>query len=495
MPSRFAGTVRSPEFPPDLEWVGGERMTLAGLRGKMVILDFWTYCCINCMHIAPLLHDLEQRFARDLVVIGVHSAKFTAEREQRNLEAAVARLGIEHPVVNDRDHVVWDAFAVRAWPTLMLIDPRGLVIGKHEGEFDPETMAEFVGSALAEFEEAELLSHEPVPRLPRPVPAQTPLRFPGKIEADPESNRLFIADTGHHRMVITDQSGKIRKMIGSGEAGFLDGDVDSASFRSPQGMALSPDGMTLMVADTGNHAVRAIDLASGEVSTVAGTGVQGYDREGGVVPDVALASPWDLVWRGDELWIAMAGSHQVWAYRPETNRIDPVAGTSAESIHDGPLLEATFAQPSGITTLDGVVYLADSESSAIRMLDPDADRVRRLVGRGLFEFGDMDARGDSVRLQHPLGVAAAAEGEGHAIYLADSYNNKIKRLERSTRAVTTIFGSGDADLIDGPADTASFWEPGGLCIVGTTVYIADTNNHAIRIGDLTTGEVRTLEIS
>ena len=494
MPGRFAGTVRAPEFPADLAWVGGERMRLADLRGKLVVLDYWTSCCINCMHIVPLLHDLEERFARDLVVIGVHSAKFTAERDQRNLEAAVSRLGIEHPVVNDADHVVWSSFAVRAWPTLMLIDPLGRVIGKHEGEFDPETMADFIAGALAEFEEADQLSHAPVPRLERPAEAPTPLRFPGKIAADVPGNRLFIADTGHHRIVVTNLEGVIQQIVGLGEPGFGDGDSRTATFRSPQGMALAPDGATLMVADTGNHAIRAIDLATGDVSTIAGTGKQGYEREGGVVPGVALASPWDLAWRGDELWIAMAGSHQVWAYRPELGRIDPVAGTSAESIHDGALLEATFAQPSGITALDGLVYLADSESSAIRLLDPAADRVRRLVGRGLFEFGDIDARGDSARLQHPIGVSAAAEGEGHAIYIADSYNNKIKRLERSTRAVTTIFGSGDADHIDGDARSAAFWEPGGLSVVGSTIYIADTNNHAIRVGDLETGNVRTLEI-
>ncbi len=493
MANRFAGTVRAPDFPPDAEWIGSP-LSLSDLRGKVVVLDFWTYCCINCMHIVPNLHALEQRHPDDLVVIGVHSAKFPAEMQTENIAAAVARLGIHHPVVNDADHTIWDAYAVNAWPTLMVLDPHGRVIGKHSGEFELEAMDAFLSDAIAEFDAEGAIDRRPLDLNLPEHPDTGALRFPGKVLADETGQRLFIADTGHHRIVITDLDGKVERVIGSGEAGLLDGPANSAKFNYPQGMALSPDRSTLAGAETGNHAIRLIDLASGNVTTAAGTGAQGWDREGGPALDIDLASPWDLTWQEDGIWIAMAGWHQIWRLDPGTGTIEPVAGTGAESIHDGPLSEATFAQSSGITAVNGAFYIADSETSAIRRVDPAADRVQRIVGRGLFHFGDIDARGDSVRLQHPLGVTAGRDGD-RTIYLADTYNNKLKSLNPVTRSVITIFGTGDAGQDDGDADEATFWEPGGLSLAGNRLYIADTNNHLIRVCDLDTRSVRTLPIT
>jgi hypothetical protein len=189
----------------------------------------------------------------------------------------------------------------------------------------------------------------------------------------------------------------------------------------------------------------------------------------------------------------MAGLHQIWKLDLSTGEIGPAAGTGAESIHDGTLDEATFAQPSGIAISGDAFYIADSETSAVRRIDPGADRVSRIVGRGLFHFGDLDARGDSVRLQHPLGISAGREGD-RTLYLADSYNNKIKALDPVNRSVVTLFGSGDAGHEDGPAAFASFHEPGGLSYTAGKLYIADTNNHAIRSCDLETRSVTTLEV-
>lgn len=493
MPNRYAGTVRAPQFPIGRDWVG-RPVTLAELRGKIVLLDFWTYCCINCMHILKHLHEIERRHPDELVVIGVHSAKFPAEQQTSNLRAAVERLGIHHRVINDGDHALWDAYAVRAWPTLMLIDPKGRVIGKHEGEFELETFDRFVSEAIAEFDADGEIDRTP---LPEPAEIESPssfLCFPAKITTDIESKRLFIADTSNHRVIEADFSGNVRHIYGDGTPGFMDSLKGTGRFNRPHGLALAGDGRTLAIADIGNHAVRSIDLESGAISTLAGTGEQGYDREGSIGPETALASPWDLAWHDGRLWIAMAGWHQLWTYDPETHRVDVAAGTGAESIHDGALLESTFAQPSGITFAGGSIFIADSESSAIRTVSPRENRVRRLVGRGLFTFGDIDARGDSVRLQHPLGVAGMGEGEHAQIYIADSYNNKIKVLAPLTRAVTTLFGSGDAGYEDGDADEATFWEPGGLAIAGDRIFVADTNNHAIRICDLVTNNVTTLEL-
>ncbi|GIW03750.1 MAG: hypothetical protein KatS3mg059_0370 [Thermomicrobiales bacterium] len=439
------------------------------------------------------MRELEHEFAGALAVVGVHSPKFPAERRLENLRAAILRHEVEHPVVSDVDFAIWQSYGVRAWPTLMFIDPRGYVFAKHEGEFPLKPLREAIREMIADYEAEGLIDRTPLPIAPIAEPDQ-PLRFPGKILADPEGGRLFVADSGHHRVLVLTNAGKVLQIAGSGQRGFADGSMDGARFNFPQGLALSPDRTTLYVADQGNHALRAVELDAGVVRTVAGTGVRGSLSRGGPGRDVSLASPWDLVFRDGLLWIAMAGMHQLWTYDPVSGMAEPVAGTGAESIHDGPLAEATFAQPQGMTVQDGVLYVADSESSAVRLVDPVNNRVRRLVGRGLFEFGDIDARGDSVRLQHVQAVAATVENGEHVVYLADTYNDKIKRLIPETRDVSTVFGGAGHGLVDGDAATAEFWEPGGLSLAGRTLYIADTNNHAIRIADLDRGKVRTLPI-
>ena len=439
------------------------------------------------------MREIEHEFGDSLTVIGVHTAKFPAEKETANLRQAVIRYGLEHPVVNDGEFAVWGRYAVRAWPTLMFVDPHGGVIGKHEGEFDLDPMREFLREAVAGFEQDGWLVRSPQVVTPEREPGGV-LRYPGKIRADLASSRLFIADSGHRQVVITSLDGVVERRVGSGGPGLTDGPAETATFNEPQGMALSPDGARLLVADRANHAIRAIDLATFVVTTVAGTGERTLDRLGGPARQTPLASPYDLVYSGEDLWIAMAGAHQLWVYSAAADWVEPWAGTGAEALHDGPLTDAAFAQPSGITMHDGVFYVADSEISALRRVDPAGDRVRRLVGRGLFEFGDVDARGDSVRLQHPLGVCAVEEEGRTVVYLADSYNDKIKRLDPATRAVETVLGGSGHDLVDGAFADAELWEPGGLGIAGRTLYVADTNHHAVRAADLDTRTVRTLHV-
>ena len=375
------------------------------------------------------MRELEHEFAEELVVIGVHSAKFTAEGVSQNLRAAVQRLELHHPVINDGEHQVWEEYAVRAWPTLMLVDPRGRVFAKHEGEFPLEPMRVALAGLIAQYDAEGILDRRPLTLDPLP-PGGGTLRFPGKVLADAASDRLFIADSGHNRILVADLEGRVTTAIGDGEPGFVDGPAEQARFDHPQGLALDAASETLYVADEPNHAIRAIDLASGQVTTVAGTGEQGYDRlGGGPGREVALSSPWDLALVGQRLWIAMAGTHQLWALDLATGQVGVAAGTGAESIHDGPLREATFAQPSGLSALGGVLYVADSESSAVRSVDPANDQVRRLVGRGLFDFGDVDGVAGQARLQHPLGVAATTEDGAPLVYVADTYNDKLKRLD------------------------------------------------------------------
>jgi hypothetical protein len=441
------------------------------------------------MHIFPQLRKLERKYVRELTVIGVHSAKFPNEQDKENLHNAVRRYELEHPVVNDSEFQVWQQYACRAWPTMMFIDPQGKVIGKHEGELTYDDLDRLIGGMVAEFNASGLLNRQTLDYWAESNP-DTPLSFPGKALADEAGGRLFIADSNHNRIVVATLDGAVTHVIGSGQEGLADGDFRSAQFNHPQGMAL--DGEVLFVVDTENHALRRVDLAAGQVATIAGNGSQGRRRSGQTPgDDTELNSPWDLACHDGNLYIAMAGSHQLWVMDLQTGIVGPYAGTGAESISDGALAEATLAQPSGITTDGDRLYFADSETSAIRSaeLDPKG-RVRTIVGLGLFEFGDRDGEGHLVRLQHPLGITM----KDGALYVADSYNHKIKVIMPVPRSSTTLVGTGFAGYVDGGPGEAAFSEPGGLSIVGGKMYIADTNNHAIRVADMETWEVTTLDL-
>lgn len=434
------------------------------------------------------MRKLERKYPNEVVVVGVHSPKFPAERETTNLRAAVMRYGIEHPVLNDRDFLVWKQFAGRAWPTLFFIDPQGKIIGKHEGEITFAQLDGVVSQMIAEFDQKGLLVHQPLgTRLEKSLERQSPLLFPGKVVA---ADRVYIADSGHNAILIADRNGTPSETIGCAEAGFADGDVASARFSAPQGMAL--DGDRLYVADLENHAIRRIDLTARTVTTIAGTGEQARTfHHGGPARQVSLNSPWDLALRGDTLFVAMAGFHQIWEMDLRAGVIAPFAGTGHEGLEDGTREEAWFAQPSGLALGPDTLYVADSETSAIRAIDLRAGGlVRTIVGEGLFVFGDVDGVGDEVRLQHPLGIAYA---DG-VLFVADSYNNKIKKIDPRTRAAETFLGDGSPGDQDGIGRQAGFREPSGLSLRGSQLYVADTNNNLIRVVDLPTGTVTTLAL-
>ena len=485
------GRVNAPEFPADADWLNTDRpLRLADFAGKLLLLDFWTYCCINCMHLLPTLQRLEREFPEELAVVGVHSAKYDQEHATENVRQAVMRYGIRHPVLNDAAMEAWQQYAVRAWPTLMFVDPAGRVVGKVEGELGFEQGAGLVRKMLEIFRAEGTL--RPGPRMYEvEAPRSGVLRYPGKVITDPDEERLFIADSGHHRVLVTDMEGQIQTVIGSGEEGFADGVPEGARFSNPQGMALS--GEVLYVADTGNHAIRAVDLENAVVETVAGTGERGAGRvDGGPGPTVPLRSPWDVVLVGRRLFIAMAGSHQLWMYDLESGLATAVAGTGGEGIVDGLPEDALLAQPSGIAAdEDGVLFFVDSETSAVRQADLiTAYQVTTLVGAGLFDFGDMDGEASSARMQHPLGIAV----DGGVVYVADTYNNRIKRVGTETLTVATVAGTGGPGHEDGAFASARFYEPGGLSILGGRIYVADTNNHAIRVLDAVSGTVSTLPV-
>lgn len=495
-----------PDFPQDAEWLNSGPLSKQDLKGKFVLLDFWTYCCINCMHILPELKKLEEKYPNELVVIGVHSAKFEGERQTENIRDAILRYEIAHPVINDADHRLWTTYQVDTWPTIVLIDPDGKIIWRRKGEFKAEEVDGRLKGPIASHKRKGTLSLEPLKLdLESDKVEATPLRFPGKLLADEKSGRLFIADSNHNRIVIASLDGQLQEVIGSGVIGSADGDYATATFKHLQGMALRDE--TLYVADTGNHLIRKIDLKAKQVVTIAGDGTQHPGAKSfwsrGKPRSIKLASPWDLWIHDDDLLIAMAGPHQIWRMRLDESQIAPFAGNANEDIIDGPMLSdtpyrkgfASFAQPSGLTSDGTLLYVADSEGSSIRAvtLTGRTKEVTTVVGTShlpqgrLFHFGDVDGPRLAARLQHCLGVAY----DDGKIYVADTYNNKIKVVDAKTGFTQTFAGTGAAGLGDSPA---TFDEPAGLSIAGGKLYVADTNNHAIRAIDLAAGRVSTLTI-
>ena len=479
----LAGKVAAPAFPSGLDWIntGGKPVKLSELRGKVVLLDFWTYGCINCFHIIPDLKKLEAKYGNGLVIIGVHSAKFATEGKTAHIRAIVQRYGLTHPVVNDRNLQIWNEYGATGWPTLTVIDPAGNVVGQVSGEGHYALLDRVIGTLDREFAAKGELNTKPAwfvgaaDKMPR-----TQLLYPGKVLADTANDRLFIADSNHNRIVVTTLHGKIETVIGNGKPALQDGDYAHAAFRYPQGMTLA-DENTLYVADTDNNAIRRVDLKSHRVTTVAGTGAQQYMTGLSYrAKGTALNTPWAVLFHDGLLYIAMAGQHQLWTYNPADDKLHLYAGSGQEGVDPGALGDASFAQSSGLTTDGNYLYVADPEASAVRQVGFGKDaEVRNLVGTGLFDFGDADGIGDGVRLQHDLGIAWHAG----RLYIADTYNNKIKVLDPASRRVTTLAGG------DGQFD-----EPGGVSAAGDTLYVADTNHNRIALVNLKTGAVSALKL-
>jgi DNA-binding beta-propeller fold protein YncE len=485
LPAGCGAGPRSDDLPEltGTAWLNTSKpLTWKGLRGKVVVLDFWTLCCINCIHVMPDLARLEAKYPNELVVIGVHSPKFDNEKDTASIRKAVLRYELHHPVVNDAERAIWDAYGVNSWPSLYVIDPAGRPALKVSGEGNYDVLDQTIARLIAKHRADGTLDERPIKfdlekdRLPA-----GPLAFPGKLLADEPGDRLFIADSTHHRIVVTDLTGVQKRVIGRGKPGYKDGPVADAEFNDPQGLAL--DGTTLYVADRKNHLLRAVDLAAGTVTTVAGTGKQaGYEVRNLEAPAPArsmpLNSPWDVLRVGRKLYVAMAGHHQIWLMDLGAKTVQPFAGDGAENIRDGPPPAARLAQPSGLATDGTHLYVADSETSSVRRVRLDGEgRMDTLVGRGLFEFGDVDGPYPSSRLQHALAVL----WHDGKLIVADTYNSKLKLLDPATKSLTPFVGK-------------EFDEPAGLSKAGNRLYVADTNAGRIRVVDLTTKAVSTLEL-
>jgi hypothetical protein len=437
------------------------------------------------------LRKLEEKYAEHVAVVGIHSGKYLTERVTERIRDASIRLGVTHPVLNDRQFRVWRAYAVSAWPTLVAIDPRGYVTGTHAGEFTAEGIEPFVERTLATARAEGLLTPAALhfPPDESSFAESSVLRYPGKVVV--ADSRIAIADSSNHRVLVgrLEQNGRrarIEHVLG-GTRGFADGTAADARFDMPQGMCFGGERI-LYVADAENHAIREIDLTSGTVRTLAGTGEQLRTRE--TMRAGALSSPWDVTLVGRTLFVAMAGVHQIWGldieggrWRVEGRESQAVSstlriGSGAEDIHDGPHADAALAQPMGITSAAGRVYFVDAESSAVRWAHTNpSGRVGTIVGTGLFDFGDEDGVGDEVRMQHQQGITRHSDGR---LLVADSYNDALKWVDPATRRAETW--------------RRGFGEPSGVAIAADLAYVADTNAHRVAVVPLGTGDVEELEL-
>ncbi|WP_416418893.1 NHL domain-containing thioredoxin family protein [Paenarthrobacter aromaticivorans] len=457
---------------------GGKSLDLESLRGKIVLLDFWTFCCINCLHVLDELRPLEEKYSDVLVTVGVHSPKFEHEADPVALAAAVERYEIHHPVLDDPELATWKAYTARAWPTLVVVDPEGYIVAHLSGEGHADGLAVLLEELVAEHEAKGTLHRGNGPYV-APVPTSGTLRFPGKTTQLANGNYLVV-DSGHHRLVELHPDLKtVERVIGSGTKGYADGQADTAEFNEPQGIAVLPSelastlGYDAVVADTVNHRLRGVTLSSGHVRTVAGNGVQRLLDAGparvtetgagawsehhdggpadfaadaidvgalGLGTGVSLSSPWDVVWSAklQRVVIAMAGTHQIFAFDPVTSQVSILAGSGLEGLLDGVAEDAWFAQSSGLAIdADDNIWVADSETSSLRLLvlDETGVTVETAVGQGLFDFGFRDGDASEARLQHPLGVTVLPDG---SVAIADTYNGAVRRYDPATKTVSTL---------------------------------------------------------
>ncbi|MCB1857856.1 MAG: redoxin domain-containing protein [Gammaproteobacteria bacterium] len=473
-------TLPSFEFSPDMPWLNVSKpIRLSELKGKVVVLDFWTYGCINCVHVLEDLKTLETKYHPYLAVIGVHTPKFDREKELKALRNIVVRYGIEHPVVNDVEFRAGRYYGMRAWPTQVVIDPQGIPLGKVIGEGN----LDILDSAIAKLIEEQKDRLDPTP-LPISLESEklerSPLAAPGKVTIS--GRYVAISDTLHNRVVLADRSGKVLQVFGGPKPGHADGNAINARFSSPQGIVIN--GNKIYVADTGNHLIRALDIVSEDVTTIAGDSSMEQPRQGKFkAMEIGLRSPWGLAIKDEKLYIAMAGSHQIWRLNLATGELSDYAGSGREGLQDGSLSTSRFSQPSGLSIQGDWLFVADAEDSAIRRINLKDEKVETLVGAGLFDFGDVDGSFDEARLQHVLGIAAI---DAYRVIAADTYNHKIKLLDLRKKTVSTLplkSPSTDASQHEPPR----LDEPGGLTVDGNLVLIADTNNNRIMAYDIVSG--------
>ncbi|XP_063891235.1 NHL repeat-containing protein 2 [Helicoverpa armigera] len=530
------------DFKKNLEWVNvSEPISLAQhCSDKIVILDFWTYCCINCYHVLPDLAHIEKLHSveKGVVVIGVHCAKFTNEKDSSNVLSAVQRYGIHHPVVNDADSCMWDALGIKCWPTLLILGPGNKPLFVLTGEGHRDELVWYVGNAVRHF--GSRISNAPIAIAPakhlKPKTEEL-LYFPSKLALNPyyrgraDEPFLAISDTGHHRIVLTDCAGVVLRIVGGLEPGFKDGKLNEAQFNSPQGVCWLSSNV-LAVCDTNNHAVRAIHLDEGTVEILAGTGEQSPHGDPGInyilyvsiiLNEAQFNSPQGVCWLSSNvLAVCDTNNHAVRAIHLDEGTVEILAGTGEQSPHGDPginyilyvsiiLNEAQFNSPQGVCWLSSnVLAVCDTNNHAVRAIHLDEGTVEILAGTG-----EQSPHGDpginyilyvsiilnEAQFNSPQGVCWLSS---NVLAVCDTNNHAVRAIHLDEGTVEILAGTGEQSPHGDPGinyilyvsiilNEAQFNSPQGVCWLSSNVLaVCDTNNHAVRAIHLDEGTVEIL---
>ncbi len=489
--------MKAPPFPQKLEWFNSDKpLNIDDLKGHVVLLDFWTSCCINCMHTLKDLEYLEEKYKDEpVLIIGIHSPKFYNEKHNQNIISAIDRYEITHPVVSDVNHEIWQSYTIHAWPTFVLIGTKGKIILAISGEGKRDLLDNSIKQELDKSKKDNTLSKDRIMIKREKRTTSSILKYPAKIAFNEDTNSVFISDSNHNRIIhaILDENkpiqANIQDIIGNGDRGLVDGDYKETAFFRPQGLTYHKG--FLYVCDTENHSIRAIDLTDRKVKTLSGNGRQGYFNTS--AEEGLLNSPWDCIIKDDYLYVAMAGCHQIWRMELNSNHMEPYVGNGYEHIIDGVFSNSSLAQPSGISANDDSLYFTDSESSSLRMCNISTGKVKTLIGSGLFDFGFTDGKFNEASLQHPLGLCY----KDRMVFIADSYNHAIRMANLNEGKIYTVIHPVDNNLcsINGKeCDVLPLYEPNDIKVYRGKLFIMDTNNHLIRVYNPETATLETLQL-
>lgn len=469
--------IKAPEFPDTTEWVNTEKpVRLENHRGKVIMLDFWSSCHVGCLESQADIQYLENKFRDGLVVVGIHSPKFTHECTSHAIRQAIARQQVRHPVINDSSYDMWKRFRIKRSPSFIFIDTEGYIIGALSGAGRRHQIEGLIQKNLMQAEVKNSRNKTPFP-LTEPQESRQLLSYPGRILAT--SDRLYISDSGHNRVLECNHEGKVLRRFGTTMAGLLDGELEESSFCNPQGLAKIGD--YLYVADAGNHALRRIHLPRGEVHTVIGNGNKGViTNQDYADPGVAqLNFPWALHHHNGSLYISLAGQHQIWRWNLSMNQLAPLTGKGEEGLKDGVACDTLFAQPCGISSNSDGLFVADASSSSIRTIRMPDINVSTLIGKGLNDYGNQDGPATVARLQRPMDIAYDEKRD--LLWICDTYNHTLKYLRVSASAVGTL-------------DLSGLDEPGGLSLLEDYLWVVNTNKHEISRLDLAKGNAEVINI-
>ncbi len=469
------------------QWLNLSRpLEIPDLKDRIILLDFWNYACVSCVQSLPEIKKLENQFGSKLLIIGVHSAKFNNEKDLSAVKKAVLKHDITYPVINDSKLEIWNNFKINALPTFVLINPHGNIFKTYIGENELVKIKGDIKKLIDKFKFE--INRNPLPvRLEKFISIKNILDFPTKLEyvADFSYNShhspaILIANTGGNNIIASSLSGNIVAKIGSGIAGFVDGDFDQASFKSPKGLIYQAD--KIYLADTANNALREIDLKLGKVKTLIGSGNVGekiaIDNKPLEAKNIDLASPTDIEFFPDKNNIAIAnsGTNQILSYNIKNQTISVLAGDGFEGVLDGKYPKNSLAQTSDMSVFGRKLYFVDASSSSLRVLEEDGN-LKTLIGKDLNFFGHQNGNKSVAKMQHPLGLIVDDTGA----YISDSFNHTIRKYDFASNQISDLSGKQKKGDGIGLENLTQFDEPDGIISVLGNFYIADSNNNRIVI--------------